>query len=221
GGIAKVGSSAPSLMPSATSSASRSPIGRSRGNSSGAPVPPSSPDRRRKASRKARVARRVGSNTVMRASRSGSPAAMPSSPRASVAKNGWSGAIVKMFCGKTGLLVFSTRRHEEHEEDQSTSVFFVSSWLISPLDAMRGKADAGRGKAFRRADMVPLAVMHDRVQPAGLQRPSVKTRQGKPLFADAAEQPPVQQLNAGENVGRDLPLAAPPGRAERIEKEIA
>jgi len=94
GGIAKVGSSVPSPPPSAISSASRSPIGRNRGSKSGAPAPPSSPDSRRKLSRNARAARRVGNRTVMRARHSGSPAALSSRLRASTPRNGRSGAIV-------------------------------------------------------------------------------------------------------------------------------
>src|SRR5438105_476850 len=49
------------------------------------------------------------------------------------------------------------------------SAISVPPWsILLPLDPMRGEAGAGRGEAFRAADMIPLAVMHDRVQPAGL-----------------------------------------------------
>jgi hypothetical protein len=43
------------------------------------------------------------------------------------------------------------------------SVISVPPWSTLPLDAVRGEAGAGRGEAFRAADMIPLAVMHDRV----------------------------------------------------------
>ena len=63
--------------------------------------------------------------------------------------------------------------------------------------------------------------MHDRVQPAGLQRSPVEVCQREALFADAVEQPAMQQLDAGEDVGRDLLLGAPARLAERVEKIVA
>jgi len=49
--------------------------------------------------------------------------------------------------------------------------------LVSTLDAMGGEAGAGRGETLRRPDVVPFAVMHDRVQAAGLQRPPIEAGQ--------------------------------------------
>ena len=77
-----------------SSSEARSPIGRIRGSSSGVPAAFPSGTTRRNASRSERTARRVGSRTVMRGSSSGSAPAIPSSPAASVARNGRCAAIV-------------------------------------------------------------------------------------------------------------------------------
>ena len=82
----------PSRSPS--SSESRSPIGRIRGSSSGAAGSLPVVVTRRKVSRSARTARRVGSKTVARASDRGSPPPISRSPAASVARNGRSVAIV-------------------------------------------------------------------------------------------------------------------------------
>src|SRR5437879_13004228 len=99
-----------------------------------------------------------------------------------------------MCCGNGGL--FSNqepRRHEMHEGASNvTSRFSCLPWFISSLDPMRRKAGAGRGEAFRAADMIPLAVMHDRVQPAGLLGPGVEDVQRETPFEVAVEQPPVQ-----------------------------
>jgi hypothetical protein len=91
GGTAR--SSAP---PSDNNSSSEpaSPTGRIRGSSNGVPITLPSGATRRNASRSERTARRVGSRTVMRGSSSGSAPAIPSSPAASVARNGRCVAIV-------------------------------------------------------------------------------------------------------------------------------
>ena len=68
--------------------------------------------------------------------------------------------------------------HPEREQsEQSKDAQRQSSSLgVLSLDAVRVQVGAGRGEPFRRADMVPLAVMHDRVQPARFERPPVKHR---------------------------------------------
>src|ERR1700730_2648286 len=89
------------------------------------------------------------------------------------------------------------------------------------LNPVRGEAGAGRGETFRAADMIPLAVMHDRVQPAGLFGPGVEDVQRKTPFEVAIEQPAVQQLDAAEDKGRHLALGAPARGAQGIEKIVA
>ena len=88
--------SSPSAMPSTnqSSSESRSPIGRMRGSNSGVPGSLPSGEIRRKASRKARTARRVGNSTMIRDSANGFPPAISAKPSARVAKNGRSGGMV-------------------------------------------------------------------------------------------------------------------------------
>ena len=63
--------------------------------------------------------------------------------------------------------------------------------------------------------------MHDRVQPPGFVGPVIDAVQRKALVGDALEQPPMQQLDAGEDIGRDLLLGAPARLAERVEKIVA
>ena len=91
GGTAK--SSSP-VSDNDSSSEPRSPIGRIRGSSNGVPTSLPSGATRRNASRSERTARRVGNRTVIRAIFSGSVPAIPSSPAASVVRNGRCAAIV-------------------------------------------------------------------------------------------------------------------------------
>jgi hypothetical protein len=77
-----------------------------------------------------------------------------------------------------------------------------------PLDAMRRQPFAGGGKALRRPDMIPLAIVH-----YGLQAPRFfgaveNPDQRENAIGNAGEGPAVQQLEAGEEKGRYLTLAA-------------
>src|SRR5206468_12478019 len=92
---------------------------------------------------------------------------------------------------------------------------------FSSLDAVRVEAGPGRVQPGRGADVVPLAVMHDRAQAAGAFGAVVgEVQRGAPV-GDAVEEPAVEELDAGEDIGRDLAFAAPPRNPQRIEKIIA
>src|SRR5437763_14491340 len=82
----------------------------------------------------------------------------------------------------------------------------ASPSISLPLDTVRGEAGAGRGGALGRPDMIPLAVMHDRVAPPGLGGPVIDAVEGKALVGVTLEIPPVRQLEGGEDIGRDLVL---------------
>src|SRR5215469_7810924 len=72
------------------------------------------------------------------------------------------------------------------------------------LDAARGQALAGRGEAPGGADMVPLAVVHDRAQAAGRFGAVEQPDEREDRAGQLVEQPAVEELNAGEEIGCDL-----------------
>src|SRR5207244_13252096 len=88
-------------------------------------------------------------------------------------------------------------------------------------DAVRVEAGAGGVEAVGGADVVPLAVMHDCGEAAGALCAVVEEVERETPLGDAVEQPPVEELHAGEKVGGDLALAAPPRHPERVEKIVA
>ena len=66
----------------------------------------------------------------------------------------------------------------------------------------------GRGEPLRRADVVPLAIMHDRVQAARLLGTVEKPDEREDAIPHAVEEPAMQQLNSGEKVRGYLAFAA-------------
>src|SRR4051812_46522651 len=86
---------------------------------------------------------------------------------------------------------------------------------------MRGEAGAGRGGTVGGGDMVPFAVMQDRVQPSCGLGAIIDSVQREALLGDAVERAAVHKLNAGKQIRRDLAVAAPARDAERIEKIVA
>src|SRR6516225_2168513 len=97
----------------------------------------------------------------------------------------------------------------------------VGSRNALSLGAVRGEPLAGRSEALRGADVVPLAVMDDRGEATRLFGPIEEADQREDRSRCLVEQPPVQQLNAGEEVGCNLALAAAARVSLVIEKVIA
>ncbi len=65
-------------------------------------------------------------------------------------------------------------------------------WTALALDAVRGEALAGRRQPCRRADVIPLAVMHDRAQAARLLGSVEQPDQREDALGHAVEQAAVQ-----------------------------
>src|SRR6185437_14993602 len=203
-----VPAASPSSLRKASSSGSRSPTGTIFGSSIASP-----PLARRKASRRLRAARRVGSSTVMRASASGSRRARRISPATSVSRNGLSNGIEEIAGGMT----------------QKGAADRVGSRVLLIRDATRSLAPhammaqprlAG-GEALRRADMEPLAVMDQRLESARLDRPVPQRIEREGARGRRLEEAPAQNLDPGVKMGRDLALGAAPHPPQRIDHEIA
>src|SRR6185437_8711337 len=79
------------------------------------------------------------------------------------------------------------------------------------------------GQPGRRADMVPLAVMDDGAQPSCRLGAVVEAdeREFRRERAGLGEEPAMQELDAGEEEGRRLALAAAARQPERIEEVVA
>src|SRR5580704_14505163 len=86
---------------------------------------------------------------------------------------------------------------------------------------MRCEARACRLQPYGRADMKPLAVMDDGPEPSGIFGAVVKLLEREHSVLDTVEEAPVQDLDAGEDIGRDFALAAASGNAERVEEIVA
>src|ERR1700709_37410 len=76
------------------------------------------------------------------------------------------------------------------------------------------------GKALRRADMEPFAVVDDGGEPAGRDRLVPERVEGKHAIGRAVEEAAAQNLDPGEEKRHDLALDAAADRAHGIDGEI-
>ena len=86
---------------------------------------------------------------------------------------------------------------------------------------MRRQAFAGHREALRGADVIPLAIMHDRGEATGGFGPIEEPDQREDASGRRVEEPPVQQLVAGEMLWCHLALATAARVSRRIEEIVA
>src|SRR5580704_6935725 len=86
---------------------------------------------------------------------------------------------------------------------------------------MRRQPFAGGGEALRCPDMVPLAIMYDRLQASRLFGTIEKSDKRENAVGNAGEGAAVKQLDAGEEKGRDLALTAAVRAPRRVDQIVA
>src|SRR5690348_6727993 len=128
----------------------------------------------------------------MRASTSGSPPARAISPVASASRKDTPASIVNTA---------------------------PMALVFDPVHGM--DAGIGESETFGRADVIPLAVVHQAAQPAIVDRPIPQPVDREGAGGRTVEQTPMRDFDAGENERHDLGLAAPAHCAGRIDHEIA
>ena len=91
----------------------------------------------------------------------------------------------------------------------------------STLDAVARESRLGESEGFWGADVEPLAVMRDGGEPTGSDSAVPERIERELPRRPSIEEAAVDDLHAGEEMRRDLPLAPSADTTERVEEKVA